>query len=143
MPEPVLSWKIFVDTTQFRQMASATIGVIQTFAIHGTHEIASDLSEGIKSRCPVDTGTLRDSVRVRGSEVYTDCEYAEAVEYGHKPFEVHPVRARALHWDDTFAMSAHIPARAGVHFFFNDTENDRVVDRNTDKLEVEINTVGR
>jgi hypothetical protein len=56
-------------------------------------QIAAKLQERVKINTPVKTGNLRDTWRLgqierRGEEyyieVYTNTEYAEAVEYGHR-----------------------------------------------------------
>lgn len=52
-----------------------------------------------KALCPVETGHLRESVRVRAENgnrtVFTDCEYAAAVEFGTSRRSAQPFLSRA------------------------------------------------
>lgn len=63
-------------------------------------------AEIMRDEVPNKTGALAASVtyEVSGDTIfiYTDKPYAKYVEYGRG--EVRPVRAKALHWDDVFAM---------------------------------------
>lgn len=57
----------------------------------------------LKGTCPVDTGTLQNSIQAEpsGKDRYfvgTDLEYAKYTEYGRG--YVHPVRKKALWWPD-------------------------------------------
>lgn len=63
--------------------------------------------EIMQGEVPVDTGKLQGSVGWRmlstsTISIGTDIPYAKYVEYGRG--EVKPVRRKALHWDDVFAM---------------------------------------
>ena len=52
-----------------------------------------------KALCPVETGRLRESVHVRAENekrvVFTDCEYAAAVEFGTSRRSAQPFLSRA------------------------------------------------
>lgn len=61
----------------------------------------------MQSEVPVKTGKLQASIGWRmlstsTISIGTDIPYAKFVEYGRG--EVRPVRKKALHWDDVFAM---------------------------------------
>ena len=63
---------------------------------------ANRTAEAARARCPVDTGRLRASIRsaARGplaSAVWTDCEYARAVEYGTSDRPAQPFLLPAAH----------------------------------------------
>lgn len=89
-----------------------------------------------------DTGELWESVKTRGpyrsgphaysGEVYSELEYAAAVEYGWSPRKVEPKRAKALRWGDAtginFSNGHYIGGFSGHHMFAKSSaEMDRGV----------------
>jgi hypothetical protein len=96
---------------------------VKSWVDGGCLDLAKKIRDDIKSRTPVITGNLRDSITAErrdreSSIVYTCVKYSRPVEFGHRAFTVYPVHARCLHWDDVFAMHARIPATRGQHYFF-------------------------
>ena len=84
-------------------------------------EIAVEITERIandaRKLAPVDTGNLRNSIRVEetrnGAEVGTDVEYAPYVEYGHRGVPPHPFLGPAveMHRRDVEKLGASLEAR--------------------------------
>ena len=68
-------------------------------------ETVLQIEKEAKRKCPVDTGRLRNSITpeiessVEG-KVGTNVKYASAVEYGTKPHEIKPKKAKRLVWKD-------------------------------------------
>ena len=86
-----------------------------------------DIEATAKERCPVDTGRLRASITpdvVGATEGYvgTNVSYAAAVEYGSRPHEIRPRKAKALAWKDRqtgeqrFARKVNHPGTAAQPF---------------------------
>lgn len=86
-----------------------------------------DIEATAKERCPVDTGRLRASITpdvVSATEGYvgTNVAYAAAVEYGTRPHEIRPRKARVLAWKDRksgelrFARKVNHPGTAAHPF---------------------------
>lgn len=98
-------------------------------------EIATIVQQGIKTKSPVITGTLRDSIQksVNPSlaRVWTDLFYAPYVQYGTKQHIIEATKAKALHWDNLFYTKVSHPGSKANQFFFdsgNDVPTDIISD---------------
>ena len=60
--------------------------ILEPLAAEQVQRAAEEYCAAAKSRAPVETGRLRDSIRAQcdglSARVTTDCEYAAAVEFG-------------------------------------------------------------
>ena len=80
-------------------------------------ELAKRIADDAQRLAPVDTGALRNSIRVEetrdGAAVGTDLEYAPFVEYGHKGVPPHPFLSPAVeaHKRDINKLGASLEAR--------------------------------
>lgn len=80
---------VSIDTADLKALAAelaANAVKVEAIAATNLSEIAQELQADAKSRAPVDTGALRDSIYIRGGKdfrtVGSDIRYARFVEYG-------------------------------------------------------------
>jgi len=72
---------------------------------HAVDSLGEDVERLASDLAPVDTGTLRDSIRYEDGRVYTDVEYAPFVEYGTVNAPAQPfMRPAADTVDDSHAV---------------------------------------
>ena len=90
------------------------------------------LQEQVRSFTPVDSRVLWKSVSTKGTkrvgpytwqgEVYSDLEYAAAIEYGMSPKFIRPKKRQALNWSgaagvEIFSRGHQWPGYQGHHMF--------------------------
>lgn len=113
--------------------------------------MADEIAEEMRIEAPVDTGKLRDSIRVKdmGDHIVIGPEgvdYAVYVEYGTPPHEIRPKSAKVLRFQinkkTVFASVVHHPGTEPNPFAARAAQNflDRLVDAVGDKgVELIIN----
>ena len=111
--------------------------------------VANDLRTTLVSNCPVDTGRLKNSIKVEivGSDIIIDMvDYALYVEFGTPPHIIRPKNKKALHWktgkpgspgrEDVFAKEVRHPGTRPNPFIRNTFKKDfiTIIKNNADLL---------
>ena len=93
--------KVTADFSRMKQIPEEIAPIVRDAMRQGARWIL----EEARNLCPVDTGELRNSIKIRERGAYefhvvADTEYAYFVEYGTRPHIIRPRKAKVLRWFD-------------------------------------------